>query len=77
MDNNARRGRRRASGGQATVLLLIVLAVVGAIVWWLFSSRAKSYDAAFAFAREAGVRLAIQHDAKFLDTHLAREVQTR
>ena len=70
-----RRGARR-DGGQIGVLLLIVLALGAGLTWWLFASRARSNQAAFAFARLAGVKLGRQHDAKFLDVHLAREVQT-
>jgi hypothetical protein len=68
-------GRRDA--GQVVVLLLIVLAIGAGLAWWLFASRAQSEQAAFAFARLAGVKLGREHDAKFLNVHIGREVQTR
>ena len=68
--------RARRDAGQVAVLLLIVLALGAGLTWWLFASRAQSEQAAFAFARLAGVKLGREHDAKFLDIHLAREVQT-
>lgn len=58
-------------------MLLIVVAILGGIVWWLFTSRQQGEEAAFAFAREAGLKLAVQKDRKFLDLHLGRDVQTR
>ncbi len=69
--------RRCRERGQAIVLLLIALAVVGGLAWWLSASREKSQEAATAFAREAGVRLGRQFDRRFLDVHIAPEVQTR
>jgi hypothetical protein len=75
MRNRAVR-RHHATRGEALVFALILLGIGAGLLWWLFSSRAKSQDAAFAFAREATTRIALEHDRKFLDGHLAPSVQT-
>jgi type II secretory pathway pseudopilin PulG len=71
------RGGARGEIESVVVLLLVLLALLGGATWWLYSSRARSEEAARQFASEASIKLAAQYDRKFFDTHIAREVQTR
>ncbi|MEP6820826.1 MAG: hypothetical protein ABI946_00590 [Chthoniobacterales bacterium] len=68
---------RRQRDGQVIVMLLIVLAIVGGGAWWLFHSAQARKKEAEAFARETAIRLAVYFDKKYLDSHLAPEMQTR
>lgn len=61
---------KRKSSGQVVVLLIIVLALLGGAWWWLNSNKQNAAKEGADFAKEAFQKIAVQHDANFLNSRL-------
>src|SRR6266513_3148613 len=66
---------KRNSSGQVVVLLIIVLALLGGAWWWLNSNKENAAREGTAFAREAFLKIAVQHDANFFNSRLSPQAR--
>ena len=69
-----RRGEIRERG-QVVFLILVLLAIGAGGCWLVLSSRKSGENEARRFATEAATRLALHHDAKFLDHRIGPKSQ--
>jgi hypothetical protein len=60
---------------EGLVLILVILAILGGATWYLMSSRRQTEKEAWDYAREVVEHVAVQRDARFINTNLSHQAQ--